>query len=95
MEVEAGKTIEFNWFNTQNGQIKPIKFAVGDPREVTVPAGTFEVFPVEQSGGQPGNTIYLTDAKPRRIVRFDVTGTSCSYSCCPWTSAVVCNIWYL
>ena len=60
----------------KNGQIKPIKFAVGDPREVTVPAGTFEVFPVEQSGGQPGNTIYVTVAKPRRIVRFDVTGTS-------------------
>ncbi len=75
MDLEVGNSINLNWFNTQNGQIKPITFAVEGTEKIVVPAGSFETLRVVQTGGQPGNTIYITLEKPRRIVRIDVTGT--------------------
>lgn len=76
MPLELGERIELNWFNSQNGQIKPIVLTVVGSEQVTVPAGTFDTFKVTQEGGQPGNTLYITKDRPRRIVRFDVTGTA-------------------
>ena len=76
MQLETGRAIELNWFNSQNGQIKPIKFAVESTQEITVPAGKFNAYRVVQTGGQPGNTLFVTVEKPRRIVRIDVTGTA-------------------
>jgi len=74
MDLAEGKVIEFNWFNTMNGQIAPISYTVTGSQEITVPAGTYDSFVVVQEGGLPGNTIYVSKDKPRRIVRFDVTG---------------------
>jgi hypothetical protein len=75
MDLVDKQVIEFNWFNSQNGQVVPIRLAVEGVETVTVPAGTFEAFRVEQTGGQPGNTLFITTAVPRRIVRIDVTGS--------------------
>ena len=74
MDLSEGKVIELNWFNSMNGQISPITYTVTGSAEITVPAGTFDTYQVVQEGGQPGNTIYVSKEKPRRIVRFDVTG---------------------
>lgn len=75
MAIKEDAVIELNWFNTQNGQIRPITLTVDGSEQVTVPAGTFDTYKVTQQGGQPGNTLYITKQMPRRIVRFDVTGT--------------------
>lgn len=74
MDLAEDKVIELNWFNTMNGQISPITYTVTGSEQITVPAGTFDTYAVAQEGGRPGNTIYVSKDKPRRIVRFDVTG---------------------
>lgn len=75
MALKPNAVIEVNWFNSLNGQVEAIKLTVAGSETITVPAGTFDAFKVELTGGTPGHTLYVTTDVPRRIVRFDITGT--------------------
>ena len=44
------------------------------PFTATVPAGTFETYRVEQTGGEAPITLYVTTAAPHRIVRITFAG---------------------
>lgn len=51
-----------------------MKLEVTGEEIVRVPAGTFDCYKIEFTGGEPSNTIYVSKATPRRIVKVDVLG---------------------
>lgn len=75
IEMGDAGVLEFNWFSSMNGQLRPIRYELKGEQTVTVPAGTFDTYTIEQTGGQVSNIIYITKQAPHRIVRFDVPGT--------------------
>jgi len=49
--------------------------AVAGEESVTVPAGTFQVFRAELTGGPQPVTFYVTKAAPFRLVKVAIAGT--------------------
>jgi hypothetical protein len=63
----------FNTFSSR-GTVRPVTLTVAGTEQVTVPAGTFETYRVEQTGGEAPLTYYITTAAPHRIVRITFAG---------------------
>jgi hypothetical protein len=61
------------WFATLSAKSTAVSLTVTGIRDVTVPAGTFKAWRIEQVGGQPGNVIWV-DTATRAIVRVEVVG---------------------
>lgn len=74
LSLSPDQPLQLNWFDSMSGAVVPITLSVEGKTTVSVPAGEFEVWQISQRGGTPENTIYLSTAEPRRIVRFDVSG---------------------
>jgi hypothetical protein len=56
-------------FSPGDGVAKTFNLRVTGTQSVTVPAGTFDSYVVEMSGGQVPLMIYVTTAQPYRIVK--------------------------
>jgi predicted Zn-dependent peptidase len=69
LALEAGKTLTVNAFSSGQAAAQVITVKVGAPESVTVPAGTFDAFKVDLTGGQAPVTMWITAAAPRRIVK--------------------------
>ena len=75
MTLEPGKTIVANVFVGGKGTTIPFSVKVNAPESVTVPAGTFDAFRIDITGGpQGGLTLWVTTAAPRRIVKMAPSG---------------------
>ncbi|HLM67710.1 MAG TPA: insulinase family protein, partial [Longimicrobium sp.] len=72
--LAEGKTIVIPVFNTSTGAVAPVTFKVGAAESVTVPAGTFQAFRVESTGGSSPLTLWLRVDAPHVVVRQELVG---------------------
>ena len=56
-------------FSAGKGTVTPITLTVTGTEQVTVPAGTFEAYRVEQTGGETPVTFFLAAAAPHRLLK--------------------------
>jgi hypothetical protein len=61
-------------FLSGKGYVESLTLAVKGTETVTVPAGTFEVYRVDLSGGQAPIAMYVTTQAPRRLVKIAPQG---------------------
>jgi len=61
-------------FSAGKGTATPLTLAVTGTEQVTVPAGAFEAYRVEQTGGEQPVTFFVTTAAPHRVVKIVVGG---------------------
>jgi len=55
--------------------VRQVTLAVTGTESVTVPAGTFEAYRVELTGGANAATLFITTAAPHHVVKIAPTGT--------------------
>ena len=75
LPLEPGKTIGLNVFTGNDGTTKVLTIKVGQPETVTVPAGSFQAFRLDISGGQAPLVIYVSSLAPRRTIKTEIVGT--------------------
>jgi zinc protease len=74
LPLAAGRTFNLNVFESGKGQVKVIQVKVSDGGTVIVPAGSFDSFKLDVTGGQVPTTFYVSKATPRRIVKIELVG---------------------
>lgn len=74
LALEAGKTLNVTVFSSGEGIAHVLAIKVSAPESVTVPAGTFEAFRLDMTGGPAAFAMWVTVAAPRRIVKIAPTG---------------------
>ena len=74
LPLTAGRTQPVTVFSSTRGAVVPLTLTVAGPESVTVPAGTFQTFRVEQTGGDQPITYFVTNAAPYRVVRILIAG---------------------
>jgi zinc protease len=74
LPLEAGRTIALSVFSSGDGTTKVHTFKVGASESVTVPAGTFQAYRIEVSGGSAPAVMHVSTETPRRIVKIEVVG---------------------
>ena len=74
LPLAAGRTFNLNVFESGKGQVKVIQVKVSDGGTVIVPAGSFDSFKLDVTGGQLPTTFYVSRATPRRIVKIEFVG---------------------
>ncbi|MFL5576415.1 MAG: insulinase family protein [Gemmatimonadaceae bacterium] len=62
-------------FSPGKNAVRPMTLAVKGTERVTVPAGTFDVYRAELTGGEQAVTMYVTTAAPNRVVKVALAGT--------------------
>jgi zinc protease len=73
-DFDANQQIEMPAFNAQSGSPYTLKLRVVGETTVTVPAGEFEAYQVEVSGGQGPVTIYARKQAPHIVLRQEPAG---------------------
>ena len=79
LALEPGKTLTASVFSGGQAVTLTLSLKVGAPESVTVPAGTFEAFKVDVTGGQAAQTLWVTTAAPRRVVKVTIVGQPVSW----------------
>ncbi len=79
LALADGATFTVNVFESSEGSAKPYTLAVRGTESVTVPAGTFDTFKVESSGGAQPFVFYVTQEAPRRLVKIEIVGQPVSF----------------
>ena len=74
LPLAVGQTVTASVFASGQGTMQVISLKVSAIESVTVPAGTFEAFKVDMSGGQAPVTMWVSTAAPRRILKIAPTG---------------------
>ena len=69
MEWSASASFTVPVFLSGKGYVQPLTLTVKGTETITVPAGTFEVYRIDLSGGQAPVAMYVTTASPRRLVK--------------------------
>ncbi len=75
LPLEPGKTLSLNVFTSRDGEQKVLTIKVGQPEAVTVPAGSFQAYRLDVTGGEAPLAIYVSTVAPRRMVKTEVVGT--------------------
>jgi hypothetical protein len=73
-DLAEGKTIVIPFFNTSTGAVAPVTYMVGTVESVTVPAGTFQAYRVESTGGSSPLVLWMRAEGPHVVVRQEVVG---------------------
>lgn len=73
-DLAPGKTIVIPVFNTSTSDVNPVTYKVGAVESVTVPAGTFQAYRVEASGGSSPLVLWLRAEGLHVVVRQEVVG---------------------
>ena len=63
-----------NAFSAAKNAVRPLTLAVTATEQVTVPAGSFQAYRVEQTGGEQALTYWVTTAAPHRVVKIGFVG---------------------
>jgi hypothetical protein len=74
LPLEAGRTLNVGVFSSNDATVKVMSVKVGAAESVTVPAGTFQAYRLDISGGQAPYVFYVTTGTPRRIVKIEIVG---------------------
>jgi len=74
LPLAVGETFNLNVFESGKGLAKVIQVKVSEGGGVTVPAGTFQTFRLDISGGQLPTVFFVAKDTPRRIVRIELIG---------------------
>jgi zinc protease len=74
LPLAAGRTFNLSVFESGKGQVKLVQVKVSDGGSVIVPAGSFDSFKLDVTGGQVPTTFYVSKATPRRIVKIEFVG---------------------
>ena len=74
LPLEPGKSFPVNVFSSTDGSARVFTVNVGAKEGVTVPAGEFQAFKVEVSGGEAPFILYVSGDAPRRIVKLEIVG---------------------
>jgi hypothetical protein len=74
MEWSAGASFTLPVFLSGKGHVQSLTLTVKGTEMLTVPAGTFEVYRIDLSGGQAPVAMYVTTATPRRLVKIAPQG---------------------
>jgi zinc protease len=61
-------------FSSATGAVQQLTLAVAGKESVTVPAGTFDAYRVDLSGGERGTTFYVSVAEPHRVLKISPVG---------------------
>jgi len=72
--LAPGTTLTVNFFAPSEGAVKAFTFKVGKPESVTVPAGTFQAYHIDVSGGRVPFVMYVSADAPRRVVKTEFVG---------------------
>jgi hypothetical protein len=79
LPLADGAAFSVNVFESSEGAAKPYTLKVSGTESVTVPAGTFDTFKVESSGGAQPFVFYVTRETPRRLVKIAIVGQPVSF----------------
>jgi hypothetical protein len=74
LPLEAGKSLPVSMFVEGQARVVAVTLKVGAAEKVTVPAGEFDAYRVEMTGGPQPLTLWVTTATPRRVVKVEPTG---------------------
>lgn len=74
-ELEEGHETRFPVASLYTGRVGTRTIRVRGREEMTVPAGTFEVFEISLSGGRGSERLYVTVDRPHVLIRREVTGS--------------------
>jgi len=64
----------FASFNSDDGTLRQSVLRVMGKETVTVPAGTFEVYRADLTGGAQTQTLYVSTAAPNRLIKLTIAG---------------------
>lgn len=73
-DLAEGRTITIPVFDSRTGEVKQVVYTVGALESVTVPAGTFQAYRVQESGGSSSLVLWLRAEGPHVVVRQEVVG---------------------
>lgn len=73
-DLRPGQSLTVPVFSAQSGSAVNQTFRVTGTETVTVPAGTFETYKVEFSGGPQSGTLYVRQELPHVVVKQEVAG---------------------
>jgi hypothetical protein len=76
VDMEPGGVYAVTAFDASTNRIIQYTFTVTDGGMITVPAGTFETVRIHRVGGPVAAIIHLSRAFPRRLLRFELVGTT-------------------
>ena len=62
-------------FGSGQGMLRTVNYKVSGTQSVTVPAGTFDTYVVDATGGQAPVTLYITTSQPYRVVKLVPVGS--------------------
>jgi hypothetical protein len=74
MKWAPGATFTLDVFASGQGTLTRQTLTVAGTESVTVPAGTFQAYRVEVTGGQQPVTMFVTTAAPHRLVKLSPAG---------------------
>ena len=74
LPLAAGQTFTLSFFTPSENAVKLLTFKVGAPESVTVPAGTFQGFPIAVTGSRVPFTMYVSTQSPRRVLKTEFSG---------------------
>lgn len=74
MPWAANARFTLSVFGAGEGKVQPVTMAVTGTESVTVPAGTFEAYRVEMTGGSSPVTLFVTTAAPHLVVKIAPAG---------------------
>jgi len=74
VDFENLKEVELPVFNPQTGTVMPVQYRVTGESTITVPAGEFEVYEVESTGGPMPFKLYLRKSGPHLVVKLEYIG---------------------
>lgn len=74
LRLQPQQRLTVNVFSGQRGAVIPLTLAVGAAESVTVPAGTFQAYRVEVTGGQSPLVAYVSAAAPYRVLKLAPQG---------------------
>jgi hypothetical protein len=73
-DFEANSEIEMPAFSAQSGNTYMLKVKVVGETTVTVPAGEFEAYQLEVSGGEGSATLYVRKQAPHIVLKQEPAG---------------------
>jgi Protein of unknown function (DUF3108) len=73
-DLAEGRTFAIPVFNSSTGAVSPVTFTVGAVESVTVPAGTFQAYRVQVTGGSSPLVLWLRADGPHVTVKQEVVG---------------------
>jgi hypothetical protein len=75
LPLAAGATFTLNVFSSGEGTLKVYTLKISGPESVTVPAGTFQAYRVDLTGGQAPIQMFVSTDSPRRVVKIAPVGS--------------------